>query len=53
VVMDEIRSRLRDRGIVLATRAADARSPTPAGEVSAADGALATPESGARTGSGR
>jgi hypothetical protein len=52
VVMDEIRSRLRDKGIVLATRAAGARSPTPAGEVVVAEGASATPGSGARTGSG-
>jgi hypothetical protein len=50
VVMDEIRSRLRDRGILLATR--DAGPPAPASEVRAADGAPVTPGSGARTGSG-
>jgi len=53
VVMDEIRSRLRDRGIVLATRAVCARQPAPAGEVGGADGALATPGSSRRTGSDR
>ena len=53
VVMDEIRSRLRDRGIVLATRAVGGRPPTPVGEVGAADGASATPGSGAQMGAGR
>jgi len=53
VVMDEIRSRLRDRGIVLDTRAVGARPPAYASEVGAADGAPVTPGSGARTGSGR
>jgi len=52
VVMDEIRSRLRDRGIVLATRPAGARPPTQAGEAGVADGAAVTPGSGARTGAG-
>ena len=53
VVMDEIRSRLRDRGIVLATRAVGARPPAQASEVGAAVGAPATPGSGDRTGAGR
>jgi hypothetical protein len=55
VVMDEIRSRLRDRGIVLATRAVGARTPAQASEVGVADGAPVTAGSGAgaRTGSGR
>jgi hypothetical protein len=47
VVMDEIRSRLGVRGIVLATRVAGARPPAQASEVGAA------PASDARTGSGR
>ena len=42
VVMDEIRSRLRDRGIVLAMRAVGARAPAQASEVGAADGAPVT-----------
>jgi len=53
VVMDEIRSRLRDRGIVLATRAVGTRAPAAASEVGAVDEAPVTPGSGARTGSGR
>lgn len=53
VVMDEIRSRLRDRGIVLATRAVGARPPAAVGEDGAADGAPVTPGSGTRAGSDR
>ena len=53
VVMDEIRSRLRDKGIVLATRAAGARPPAQAGAVGAGDGAPVTPGAGARTGADR
>ena len=53
VVMDEIRSRLRDRGIVLATRAVGARPPAPAGEVGAADGGPVRSGSGTRTGAQR
>jgi len=53
VVMDEIRSRLRDKGVVLMTRAVGARSPAPADEVGAADGAPVTPGSGMRSGSDR
>ena len=52
VVMDEIRSRLRDRGIVLTTRAVGARPPAQASEVGAADGAPVTPGFGARAGAG-
>ena len=53
VVMDEIRSRLRDRGIVLTTRAVGTRAPADASEVGAVDAAPVTTGSGARTGSGR
>jgi hypothetical protein len=53
VVMDEIRSRLRDRGIVLTTRAVGAHPRTQASEPGAADGAPVTPGSASRAGSGR
>jgi len=53
VVMDEIRSRLRDRGIVLSTRAVAAGPPAQASEMGARDGAPALREPGAGTGSGR
>ena len=50
VVMDEIRSRLRDRGIALAVGARPITEPS---EVAVADAARVTPGSGARARSGR
>ena len=52
LVMDEIRSRLRDRGIVLSTKAAGARSVAPPGDDDRI-GEVAAAEAGERGGRGR
>jgi len=52
LVMDEIRSRLRDRGIVLSTKAAGARSVAPPGDDDRI-GEVAAAEVGERGGRGR
>jgi hypothetical protein len=53
VVMDEIRSRLRDRGIVLSTASAAARRGAGAGELEPTAGDPAQPWTDAPTGSRR
>ena len=53
VVMDEIRSRLRDRGIVLSLREAPARASAPAGELEASAGGPVRPATGASAGTRR